>query len=177
MRKAACCDGDLIGRFPSHERDVRVIIEGYAGIGVAGYTFPKEVQLVVVKKTSRTAKSAVPDPVTPADSASVERTRRPRATAKSAAPTSDMPGEGRKPKASRAKRAANSPAAPAVTPDMNGNAQATVEAASVMVPGAITDEDIRVRAYFLSIEHRGQGSPEYFWQLAERELRQRGHSR
>ena len=41
----------------------------------------------------------------------------------------------------------------------------------------ITDEDIRIRAYFLSIEHRGQGSPEYFWSLAERELRERGRSR
>lgn len=40
-------------------------------------------------------------------------------------------------------------------------------------PRAITDEDIRLRAYFLSIEHRGRGTPEYFWFLAERELRSR----
>jgi hypothetical protein len=41
-------------------------------------------------------------------------------------------------------------------------------------PRVVTDEDIRVRAYFLSIEHRGQGSPEYFWLLAERQLRRPG---
>lgn len=43
-------------------------------------------------------------------------------------------------------------------------------------PRAISDEDIRVRAYFLSVEHRGQGSPEYFWLLAERELRPSGNA-
>ena len=117
---------------------------------------PKEVQLVVAKKTSRTAKSAVPAPVTPVDKASIEGARRPRA-AKFAAPKTDATLNGAKPKVSRAKR---TPAAPT-----------TVEAASVMVPSAITDEDIRVRAYFLSVEHRGQGSAEYFWHLAERELR------
>lgn len=34
----------------------------------------------------------------------------------------------------------------------------------------VTDEDIRIRAYFLSLEHRGAGSEMDFWLLAEREL-------
>jgi hypothetical protein len=120
--------------------------------------YTKEVQLVVVKKTSRTAKSPVPSAETSADSpARIGRARRPaaRPAATSAA------GGAAKPKA-RAKRTA---AAAAVEVEANG------------IPLVVTDEDIRVRAYFLSIEHRGQGSPEYFWQLAERELRQRGNSR
>jgi hypothetical protein len=152
-----------------------VIIKGYAGIGVAGHMVPKEVQLVVAKKTSRTAKSAVPESITPVENASVEGVRRPRAAAKSAAPKTDAAANGAKPKAPRAKRPASSTATAAVAPDFNGNAPATAEAAPVMVPGTITDEDIRVRAYFLSIEHRGQGSAEYFWHLAERQLR--GNSR
>jgi hypothetical protein len=36
---------------------------------------------------------------------------------------------------------------------------------------AVTDEDIRLRAYFLSLERGGQGSAVDFWLLAERELR------
>jgi hypothetical protein len=35
----------------------------------------------------------------------------------------------------------------------------------------VTDEDIRVRAYFLSLEHGGHGNNLDFWLLAERELR------
>ena len=159
------------GRFPSQKRRVRVIIKGYAGIGVAGHMVPKEVQLVVAKKTSRTAKSAVPESVTPVETASVEGARRPRAAAKSAAPKTDGAASGAKPRAPRTKRPASSTATVAVAPEFNGNAPATVETALVMVPSAITDEDIRVRAYFLSIEHRGQGSPDFFWHLAERQLR------
>lgn len=34
----------------------------------------------------------------------------------------------------------------------------------------VTDEEIRVRAYFLSLEHRGAGSDMDFWLLAEHEL-------
>ena len=39
-------------------------------------------------------------------------------------------------------------------------------------PVVITDEDIRVRAYFLSIEYRGSNRGDIdFWLIAERELR------
>ena len=38
-------------------------------------------------------------------------------------------------------------------------------------PQAVTEEDIRVRAYFLALEHRGHGRSVDFWLLAERELR------
>ncbi len=129
---------------------------------------------MVAKKTSRTAKSAVPESIPPVENASVEGARRPRAAARSAAPKTDD-AAGARPKAPRAKRPASSTATAAVAPEFNGIAPTTVEAAPVMVPGTLTDEDIRVRAYFLSIEHRGQGSAEYFWQLAERQLR--GNSR
>ena len=169
-KSGSAATGAVNGRFPSQKCRARVIIEGYAGIGVAGHMVPKEVQLVVAKKTSRTAKPAVPESVPPVESASLESARRPRAAARSAAPKTDGAAVA-KPKAPRAKRPASSTATAAVAPDFNGNAPATAEAASVMVPGTITDEDIRVRAYFLSIEHRGQGSAEYFWHLAERQLR------
>jgi hypothetical protein len=40
---------------------------------------------------------------------------------------------------------------------------------------AVTDDDIRLRAYFLSLEHRGAGATDLdFWLLAERELREGG---
>jgi hypothetical protein len=152
-----------------------VIIKGYAGIGVAGHMVPKEVQLVVAKKTSRTAKSAVPESITPVENASVEGARRPRAAARSAAAKADDAATGAKPKAPRAKRPASAAGNGSVSPEQNPVVPATVEAAPVMVPSTITDEDIRVRAYFLSIEHHGQGSAEYFWHLAERQLR--GNSR
>jgi hypothetical protein len=36
----------------------------------------------------------------------------------------------------------------------------------------VTDEDIRIRAYFLSLEHRARGGSDIdFWLIAERELR------
>jgi hypothetical protein len=46
-----------------------------------------------------------------------------------------------------------------------------------VAPRVVTDEDIRMRAYFLSMEHRGQGSDIDFWLIAERELRPRSSSR
>jgi hypothetical protein len=53
------------------------------------------------------------------------------------------------------------------------NAPAPEVPASVPVqaPRVVTDEEIRVRAYFLSLEYRGDGSDVDFWLLAERELR------
>jgi hypothetical protein len=69
----------------------------------------------------------------------------------------------------RRKPAAARPAAPAASaPSPAASAPAPAVAAA---PRVVTDDDIRVRAYFLSVEHKGQGSPEYFWFLAERELR------
>ncbi|MEZ5293880.1 MAG: DUF2934 domain-containing protein [Vicinamibacterales bacterium] len=38
-------------------------------------------------------------------------------------------------------------------------------------PRAVSDEDIRVRAYFLALEHQGRGDSRDFWLQAERELR------
>jgi hypothetical protein len=35
----------------------------------------------------------------------------------------------------------------------------------------VTDEEIRLRAYFLSLEHRGKAGDIDFWLIAERELR------
>jgi hypothetical protein len=65
---------------------------------------------------------------------------------------------GRAPRAARPrKRPADAPAAtpPAAEPNR-----------------IVTDEDIRIRAYFLSLEHRGNGrSDTDFWLLAERELK------
>jgi hypothetical protein len=41
----------------------------------------------------------------------------------------------------------------------------------------VTEDDIRLRAYFLSLEHRGKGSDIDFWLIAERDLRARAHTR
>jgi Protein of unknown function (DUF2934) len=56
-------------------------------------------------------------------------------------------------------------------------ATAVIAAAVVAAPASaavrvVTDEDIRIRAYFLSIEHRARGGSDIdFWLIAERELR------
>ena len=51
-------------------------------------------------------------------------------------------------------------------------AAAIVEAPASEVVRVVTDEDIRIRAYFLSIEHRARGGSDIdFWLIAERELR------
>jgi hypothetical protein len=42
---------------------------------------------------------------------------------------------------------------------------------AVPAPRVVTDEEIRVRAYFLSLEHRDSAGAVDFWLLAERELR------
>ena len=58
-------------------------------------------------------------------------------------------------------------------PPSNAADAAPAPAATIVAqaPRLITDEDVRVRAYFLSLEHRGQGRAEDFWLLAEREQR------
>lgn len=55
-------------------------------------------------------------------------------------------------------------------------AKATVAVDSVAQPAAtqarpVTDEDIRVRAYFLALESQGRGPSLDYWLRAERELR------
>ena len=132
---------------------------------------------MVVKKTPRTTKSAA-SPEVPADS--TPNTRRPRAAAPKA--TGDAAA---KPKTARGKRVAVPAAAPAErapvespisprVPELNGQPRSGGQPpANRDAYRPVTEDDIRLRAYFLSLEHRGQGSPEYFWELAERELRQR----
>jgi hypothetical protein len=45
-----------------------------------------------------------------------------------------------------------------------------------VAPRPVTDDEIRVRAYFLSLEHGGRGRDVDFWLAAERELRPRRDS-
>jgi hypothetical protein len=98
---------------------------------------------VATKKTTRSPKSASPPP--PAQEAKLAR----KAPAK--APTA------------RAGRVA----APRKRP-----AAAAAATESTATPVVVTDEDIRVRAYFLSLEYRGSNRHDVdFWLLAERELR------
>lgn len=70
-----------------------------------------------------------------------------------------------------------SAAAPAVSENLPVTDPAVHESASRAAAEGrrpsrqITDEDIRIRAYFLSVEHGGRGEPMDFWLLAERQLR------
>lgn len=73
-------------------------------------------------------------------------------------------------------RAASAPAASGApqqpTASASPAAAAIVEAPATEVVRVVTDEDIRIRAYFLSIEHRARGGSDIdFWLIAERELR------
>lgn len=85
-----------------------------------------------------------------------------------------------KPKPAAAPRAARGRTSPAVVPPAQEQpigpapavAAAIVEAPASEVVRVVTDEDIRIRAYFLSIEHRARGGSDIdFWLIAERELR------
>ena len=52
---------------------------------------------------------------------------------------------------------------------------AIVETPAPAAARVVTDEDIRVRAYFLSLEHRARGGSDIdFWLIAEQELRGAG---
>jgi Protein of unknown function (DUF2934) len=135
---------------------------------------------VAAKKTSRLPKASVPvpHPVPEASAAEVPKARPRQVTARAAkaqgAAKAPKAASSVEPKATpprpRATRKHASPKTPAATPVAAPEAVASL-------PRIVTDEDIRVHAYFLSIEHRGQGSPDYFWMLAERELRQRSDSK
>lgn len=98
---------------------------------------------MVTKKTSRSSKSAAPTPPT------------------------------QEPKAAR-KTPAKAPAAKArtVAAPRKRAAVAAPATALVATPAQVTDEDVRIRAYFLSLEYRGSNRNDIdFWLLAERELR------
>ena len=126
---------------------------------------------MVSKKTSRTSKAA---PTTPADTPVVRSARPRRArTAPATGPTTTEAPAAPAPAASRpapAKRAAlegaRSPARQNASAALNGEGVRHRRR-------LVTDDDIRLRAYFLSLEHRGNGSDIDFWLIAERELRPR----
>lgn len=86
---------------------------------------------------------------------------------KSASPAQPLEEKKKKPSPAAAKpavRAATSRKRPAAAPAAAPDAVSPVVEAS--------DEDIRIRAYFLSLEYRGSDRRDVdFWLLAERELR------
>jgi len=77
--------------------------------------------------------------------------------------------------ATTAAAAVGAPSTTAVPAAEPQEAPVQAEAAGQAAPQAtgrvVTDEEIQVRAYFLSLEHGGAGSDVDFWLLAERELR------
>ena len=104
--------------------------------------------------------------------------RRPKAKAKPAAASAAKPktaaAPARAPRAasSRTSQADGSPAPEQPIAPAAAVAAAIVEAPASEVVRVVTDEDIRIRAYFLSIEHRARGGSDIdFWLIAERELR------
>jgi len=104
---------------------------------------PQGKKSVATKKTSRSPKSAAPPPPAP------ETTPAPKARAKAPA--------------AKARRVAAPRKRPAAAAPVTGVVAAKAQ---------VTDEDVRVRAYYLSLEHRGSHSNDVdFWLLAERELR------
>jgi hypothetical protein len=113
---------------------------------------------VIPKKTSRSPKSASPaQPPEPTKKAPAKAPRAPKAAA-GRAPRKNQttPPESARRVVTRRKR-------PAVVTPSGPDA--------VQPPVVVSDEDIRIRAYFLSIEYRGNGNDVDFWLLAERELR------
>jgi Protein of unknown function (DUF2934) len=130
---------------------------------------------VASKKTSRSPKSSS----NPTDTPEVKAARpaRVRAAAAQAAASSEPVAAAAQ--ASEAKPASRkSPARKAPARRPAKQAVAATNGDTPAVPRqAVTDEDIRVRAYFLSLEHRGEGSDVDFWLIAERELRSRAASR
>jgi hypothetical protein len=97
-------------------------------------------------------------------------------TSESKTPEKAAPVRTRTPKAAvdAVPRRAAKPRAPrqAKAPVAAVSAESTLDAIVVAeVPARrVTAEDIQVRAYFLALEHRGQGGSLDFWLRAEREL-------
>jgi len=92
--------------------------------------------------------------------------------------TQTVPAQTAKPSAPvRAQKPKREAAASAPTPVRATRARKVVDLPEVATkskspaPRPVSDEDVRVRAYFLSLEHRGRGNQVDFWLLAERELR------
>lgn len=145
------------------------------------------------KKSSRSSRTS-PSPTTlqeqkaEAVRAPRQRSAKPAATVKAEAPAGIQGTTPAGPKAAnarapRAKKAAaprtprpattRTRVAAPTTPEPVGQTAATVPASSpepARSRRVVTDEDIRVRAYFLSLERGGAGSDVDFWLLAEREL-------
>ena len=123
------------------------------------------------KKTPRSPKSFS----APTNSTEVKAAPRLVRSRKQAAEPTDIDATALNTAPAPAKRAARkSPAAKTPAPRPAGTpAEVNGERPSPLAPRVVTDEDIRVRAYFLSLEHRGQGSDIDFWLIAERELRPR----
>lgn len=104
-----------------------------------------------------------------------------RTSAPKAAPV--QPADPVPAKAARPRRAAVAPAPAKVSAVAKAPARRKVAAPAptpeVVAPPAsrpVTDDEIRLRAYFLSLEHRGRGGDIDFWLIAERELRSRATS-
>ena len=119
-------------------------------------------------------------PAAKAKAAPLESAAKPAAKAKakpaaaSAAKPKPAAGSTRPPRAasSRTSPADASPALEQPIAPAPAAAAAIVEAPASEVVRVVTDEDIRIRAYFLSIEHRARGGTDIdFWLIAERELR------
>ncbi|MGE0812312.1 MAG: DUF2934 domain-containing protein [Vicinamibacterales bacterium] len=73
--------------------------------------------------------------------------------------------------AAAAKTPTSRPAAPRSRTRKAARPPAPADTSAADRPLAVSDEDIRVRAYFLALEHQGRGDSRDFWLQAERELR------
>jgi hypothetical protein len=139
-------------------------------------TQPSATPVAKSRPAPSAAKAKAPATGTPAVP---EAASTPRPVTKPAAKAKAKPAAAKvvKPKPAAAPaRAAGNPAAPGApeqpTASASPTAAAIVDAAATEVVRVVTDEDIRIRAYFLSIEHRARGGSDIdFWLIAERELR------
>ena len=114
----------------------------------------KKVKTVVTKKTSHSSRNTAPDhpPLV------VKKAARSKAPGRRVQPTDE------------AGTSAPARRAPTRRKRPTGPAPAEPEAFAPQVE--VSDEDIRIRAYYLHLEHRGSGRSDIeLWLLAERELR------
>lgn len=89
--------------------------------------------------------------------------RSPKSTATPPPAPETTPARKSKPPAAKARRVATPRKRPAA---------AAPETELVAAPALVTDEEVRVRAYYLSLEYQGSHRNDVdFWLLAERELR------
>ena len=113
---------------------------------------------MIPKKTSRSPKSA--SPAQPPEQTRKAPTTAPRAPKAAAGrgPRKDQPAPPKPARHVVTRRKRPAVVAPSV-PDV------------LQAPVVVSDEDIRIRAYFLSLKYRGNGNDVDFWLLAERQLR------